>query len=83
MSILDSAVLLTVDITEVVNSLAGAESWQRAHTAPRGYASMVHLVASRGIEEVLGIIVKLIAAITISFLDYTWGVGHALIHFSD
>ena len=44
---------------------------------------MVHLVASRGIEEVLGIIVKLIAAITISFLNYTWGVGHTLIHFSD
>ena len=29
-----SVVLLTVDFSEVINSLTGAESWQCAHAAP-------------------------------------------------
>ena len=82
MSILDSAALLAVNITEVMNSLTCAEPWQRTHAAPWSYTSMVNLVTSRGFEEDIAIICissKLIAAITISFLVYAWGSGYVLL----
>ena len=88
MSILDSAILLAIDIPEVVNSFTSTESWQRADAAPWGYTSRVNMVASRRIEQYIGRIIVsfftiLIAAITINFLLNTRRWGHALFDLRD
>ena len=87
MSILDcstAAGFLTVDITEVVNGLAGAETWECPYAAPWGDPSMVKVGTSRSIEDVLlGDSVELITGVTVSFLDYPWGRCHMVFYLRD
>ena len=87
MSILDSAALLTVNITEVVNCFTSAETWQGANAAPWNYTSIVNIVTGRSIKEGICICLSFnvfpAAVAVVCFLENTRRWSNVVIYLRD